>query len=89
VVGGCRERESFLITTFKPARSFASLLLPFFDQYALSHRIWSPNSDAVVLPILESDDTRDIAGIYIVLIERRSGPPKRIAEGTIAFWSQR
>jgi TolB protein len=80
--------ESFLITTFRPARSFASLLLPFFDQYALSHRIWSPNSDAVVLPIAESDDARDIAGICIVPIERRSGPPRRIAEGTIAFWSQ-
>jgi TolB protein len=64
------------------------LLLPFFDQYALSHRIWSPNSDAVVLPIAESDETADIAGIYIVPIARRSGPPRRIAEGAIAFWSQ-
>ena len=80
--------EAHLITTFMPARSFDSLLLPFFDQYALSHRIWSPNSDAVVLPIAESDETADIAGIYIVPIARRSGPPRRIAEGAIAFWSQ-
>jgi len=82
--------DARLLITFKPARSFANLLLPFFDQYALSHRIWSPNSDAVVLPIVEHDDeARDTAGIYVVPVDRRAGRPRRIAEGTMAAWSQR
>ncbi len=82
-------RDAQLITTFEPARSFANLLLPFFDQYALSHRIWSPDSRAIVLPMVEGDDkVRDTAGIYIVPVERRYGPPRRIADGAMASWSQ-
>lgn len=35
--------EQHLITTFEPADLFVNQFLPFFDQYALSHRIWSPD----------------------------------------------
>ncbi len=34
---------------------FVSQLLPFFDQYALSHRLWSPDSMSLVLPTIADD----------------------------------
>ncbi len=81
--------EHRLITTFEPVEAFVNHFLPFFDQYALSHRIWSPDSDAVVLPMAKRDEEggeRTI--VYVVPTLRRSGPPRPIAEGNMAFWSQ-
>lgn len=70
------------LLTFIPTLTFISQLLPFFDQYALSHRLWSPASDALVLPMLE--DGRSI--IYTVPIH--GGGKRFLAEGSMAFWSQ-
>ena len=36
------------------AQQFVSQLLPYFDQYALSHRLWSPDSAAILLPLVSS-----------------------------------
>lgn len=63
---------------------FTAQFLPFFDQYALSHRVWSPDSQHIVLPVRgEEDVTR------IVVIPRDGSPPTVVAEGVAAFWSQR
>jgi TolB protein len=81
--------EHRLIVTFEPVDTFVNHLLPFFDQYALSHRIWSPDSDAIVLPMMAGgDEGNERADIYVVPMSRRGGPPRPIAEGTMAFWSQ-
>ena len=81
--------EHRLIVTFEPVDTFVNHLLPFFDQYALSHRIWSPDSDAIVLPMTSGgDEGNERADIYVVPMLRRGGPPRPIAEGTMAFWSQ-
>lgn len=73
-----------LVTTFQPSPVFLSQFLPFFDQYALSHRLWSPASDALVLPMA---DASGASSIYVVAVE--SGETTRVAEGTMAFWSWR
>lgn len=82
--------EHHLITTFEPVDVFVNHFLPFFDQYALSHRLWSPDSDAIVLPMMDCDETgQERARVYVVPMLRRGGPPRPIAEGSMAFWSQR
>ncbi|MBA2668620.1 MAG: hypothetical protein H0U69_16470 [Trueperaceae bacterium] len=43
------------IAIFEPTRSFVEQFLPFFDQYARSHRVWSPASDALVFSVLGPD----------------------------------
>jgi TolB protein len=68
--------------TFEPTNTFTTRFLPYFDQFALSHRIWSPLSDALVLPIADGDTPR----IVVVSVDGRI--PRPVAEGSIAFWSQ-
>ncbi|MDX1414498.1 MAG: hypothetical protein R3293_09930 [Candidatus Promineifilaceae bacterium] len=63
--------------------SFLSQFLVFFDQYALSHSIWSPNSDAIVLPILLNNSSQ------LMVITTSSGRMNEIGSGQIAFWSPR
>jgi TolB protein len=68
---------------FQPTSIYLTQFLPFFDQYALSHRIWSPDAAALVLPIAgdaPADDT-----IYVV--PTHEGRPYAVAKGTVAFWS--
>jgi WD40-like Beta Propeller Repeat len=56
--------------------------LPFFDQYALSHRIWSPAGDALVLPLVD-----DVGSSHVTVIPVDGSPPIAIADGVAAFWS--
>jgi len=75
--------ETTLLTIFEPSTVFMNQFLPFFDQYALSHRIWSPDSSALILPMEDSQD-RD----FIVVVPVDGGDPLPIATGVAAFWSQ-
>lgn len=61
--------------------SFLTQFLIFFDQYALSHHIWSPNSDALVMPLLNDNESQ------ITVISTKSGRQNKIGVGQIAFWS--
>ena len=56
------------------------LITGYFDQYALSHRLWSPQSDALVLPI-QDGEVNQIAVIPL------NGEPRYLAEGDMPFWS--
>lgn len=68
--------------TFQPGLLFLSQFMPFFDQYALSHRIWSPDSAYVVLPtVVDGADE-----IVVIPVDGRA--PLTIAQGLSAFWSQ-
>lgn len=69
------------LAEFTPTAVFLGQFLPFFDQYALSHRIWSPNSDALVLPVFEDDRSQ----IAVVPVGR--GQIAYLADGVSAFWS--
>jgi len=74
--------ESRLLTVFEPTNLFVNQFLPFFDQYALSHRVWSPDSQALVLPMKHEGDN------FILVVPADGGEPAVIAHGVAAFWSQ-
>ncbi|MGD8584789.1 MAG: hypothetical protein PVJ75_05520 [Chloroflexota bacterium] len=69
------------LVEFTPTALFLGQFLPYFDQYALSHRIWSPNSDALVIPVFEEGRSQ----IAVVPLSR--GQVALIADGESAFWS--
>ena len=64
------------------SRVFYTQFLPFFNQYSLSHHIWSPASDAVVLPFII--DGREQIGILTI----DGGRLQPLTLGNMAFWSQ-
>jgi Tol biopolymer transport system component len=74
--------SSALLLTFQPTRVYLEQYLPFFDQYALSHRIWAPDSESLVLPLLENDQ----AHLYVVPLD---DVPRFLVEGEMGFWSYR
>jgi hypothetical protein len=55
--------------------------LPFVDQYARSHRLWSPASDAIVLPLQDEMGTS-----HITIVPADGSAERRIADGIAAFW---
>ncbi len=71
-----------LLTAFSPTPLFVTQFLPFFDQYALSHSVWSPESDALVLPMLGESGPQ----VVVVPLE---GEPEVLAAGETPFWSRR
>lgn len=70
------------VTSFTPTPLFLAQFLPFFDQYALSHRLWSPDSAALVLPVAENG----VPHIMVIPVDGRR--PRVVADGMIAFWRQ-
>jgi len=56
--------------------------LPYFDQYALSHRLWAPNSASIILPRV------DWSGATQIVVVAADGTDSRpIADGVSGFWS--
>jgi TolB protein len=76
------ERHS--IATFVPTSEFLSLI-PFFDQYAQSMTLWSPDSRSLVYAAIAPDAG---SGIYVADVTGAE-PPRRIADGDLATWSWR
>jgi len=61
---------------------FGLQVLPFFDQYALSHRLWSPDSTSILLPLVND------AGIHsLVALQADGSDTEPVAEGEMGFWS--
>ena len=64
------------------ASDFVSALLPYFDQYALSDRLWSPDSASILLPLVDaSGRTR------LVAVPADDTDSRPIADGVSGFWS--
>ena len=61
---------------------FVGQVLPFFDQYALSHRFWSPDGASIILPLVGAADTTELTVIPADGRETRT-----VAIGEIASWS--
>jgi TolB protein len=70
------------LRAFEPTNIFVFQFLPFFDQYSLSHRIWSPDSSSLVLPVMENGVPR----ISVIPIDGRQAGV--IVDGLIGFWSR-
>jgi TolB protein len=62
--------------------TFVNQLLPYFDQYALSHRFWSADSAMLALPLVAADGTDQL-----VVIPANGSDPHPIPGRTIGFWS--
>lgn len=75
--------QSYRLATFEPSRLWLSQFLPFFDQYALSHSIWSPDSRALVLPMVNDEGE---PGVYVV--SAADGRRDFLTDGIIGFWSR-
>jgi len=61
---------------------FGTQVEPYFDQYALSHRFWSPDSQSIVLPI---DD--DQGASQITVFHADGSDPQVLGHGEFAAWS--
>ncbi len=61
---------------------FANELLPYFDQYALSHRLWAPDSSSILLPVTIGDDSTKV-----VALPPDGGDPTLVVDGDAGFWS--
>lgn len=70
-----------LVTNIELSALFISQFLPFFDQYAMSHALWSPGSDAFLIPFNDSGTSR------IAIVATAGGQVRELAEGFVAFWS--
>lgn len=75
------ENNSFLLTAFVPTYEM-TYLLTYFDQFAQSHAVWSPNSQYIVY----SEWLNDAPAIQVVDVLRDT-VPITIANGTYAVWS--
>ena len=65
----------------EPGQLFIDQFLTYFDQYALSHRLWAPDSSSFLLPVVDRDGTTRVAVMF------RNGDPARMIDGAIGFWS--
>ena len=61
---------------------FAFQVVPYFDQYARSHRFWAPDNSSIVLPLADEDNLD-----HVVVIPADGGDPHEVATGWIGFWS--
>jgi TolB protein len=66
----------------KLGSDFVAAVLPYFDQYALSHLVWSPDGQAIVLPLVD-DDGRTKA----MVLDADGAAPRPIADARQAFWA--
>ncbi|HET7030165.1 MAG TPA: hypothetical protein VFI34_06620 [Candidatus Limnocylindrales bacterium] len=66
----------------RPGQRLVSEILPYFDQYALSHRLWAPDSSSILLPILGPDGNDTV----VDLPADGSSSPFSIA-ASAAFWT--
>jgi Tol biopolymer transport system component len=76
--------ESEELALFRPTQDFLNIL-PYFDQYARSATIWSPDSRNLVIP---ANNQQGQSNIFIVEAAG-SLEPRLITDGTLAFWSFR
>jgi TolB protein len=66
---------------FNVSETFVNQLLPYFDQYALSHRMWSPDSTAIVIPVLADGTDR------VMVVPADGTGSRKVADGVAGFWS--
>ncbi|HKD69226.1 MAG TPA: hypothetical protein VKB84_20465 [Candidatus Binataceae bacterium] len=73
------------------ATNTESIVYQVFDQYALSHRIWSPDSRALAFAgvILKEGQapTGSMPPPSVWVLPVDGGPPHALSDGTLAFWS--
>ena len=71
------------LARFTPSPLFLRQYLPFFDQYARSHRLWSPASDALVVPVV------DPTGGRVLRVYGLDGSVRTLVPGDMPAWNVR
>ncbi len=61
---------------------FVSQFLPYFDQYALSHHVWAPDSRTILLPLVN-----DAGRNQLVALPADGSTSSRVLEGEFGFWT--
>jgi TolB protein len=69
--------------SFRPTDAFL-LLIPYFDQYAQSLSLWSPDGRQLVYADV---DDRQAASIRVLDTTQPNQPARRLVSGTFAAWS--
>ena len=64
-----------------PSSKFVNGILPYFDQYALSHRIWAPDSSAIALPGFGNGGDQ----LYAIPVD--GSEPTALDGAVFGFWS--
>ncbi len=90
VVVDVHSRTSFPVVNFIPSRP-QILVFQYFDQYALSHRLWSPDGQFFTFSGHTDPNPNPGPGtrspsVYIVPVTK-DATPQRLSDGHIAFWS--
>ena len=65
----------------RPAPTFINGVLAYFDQYALSHQVWAPDSSSILLPEFADDGSTHLT------VRFPDGEPPIELTGEIGFWS--
>jgi Tol biopolymer transport system component len=78
-----------VLTSFSPSNDFA-FQLPFFDQYAQSTSIWSPDGKKLVYGAEGGDERTDGSAsgerVMVLEVDGQAGPAA-VAQGGVAVWS--
>jgi len=74
--GAIRSRSSFALSDL-----FIDQILPYFDQYALSHRVWSADGASIALPVVDDGVER------VKVIQADGSGARAVADGVAGFWS--
>ena len=82
-----RTGEDSKVVDFQPSPDQLTLLA-FFDQYALSHQVWSPDSRQLVFSGALTGDADGASRIFVVGVEAGASP-RALANGFLATWSHR
>jgi TolB protein len=61
---------------------FGLQVLPYFDQYALSHRFWSPDSSSIALPMVNDEGVDGV-----VVLPADGSAQRRLTNGEMGSWS--
>jgi TolB protein len=84
------EGMSHEVVDFAPSRPLLQVF-QYFDQYALSHRVWSPDSQSFVFTGSAGADTNPAVALRNPTVYAVSAAvhatPKALSDGPIAFWS--
>lgn len=75
--GAIRSHWSFAVS-----KVFVEQLLPYFDQYALSHRLWSPDGASIAIPVVADDGTDQV-----MIVQADGAGARKVADGVAGFWS--
>lgn len=70
-------------SAFIPTRDMA-YLLTYFDQFAQSHRVWSPDSQNLIYGEMTAENTPVVT---VLNVAEENTVPLSVAEGTVGIWS--